>query len=515
MLYISSDQPTLVGIVYHFNDLSSYDTTFVLTPGGGTALEVNVTRLSGRETELTFGDETVMKGIELFAASDFSVIAASLNGRSCDAFLCYPEQSWTNHSIVMAYPQGQPTPSSPVFADPSQFAVVAGAHGATLQVTLRPDVTLRLKWSGTFTIDLQPGEVFFAQKDDHNGPLDLTGTEIVANNPIAVFGGCARTSVPDTGTDFRDFVAEQIPPPEYWRRDAVLIPFYPIAPESPLKEDEARIVSLVDSTQWTLDGIEQPPLMKGVPRIVSFSEPRVIVADKPILVAQFGHSGGVFWDQARKFPKLGDPSMVIVPAREQFDSAYTFESIPDTLFDDTAHFITVVIPTSGTSAFSLDGTKVLRTFTPIAGTDLSYVRIRVAPGSHTAWAAVPFGLTVYGFGPATSYAYVPGMRLRPTPSSVPYDPERQGGVRLWLSGANPVRGRAATIGVELDRPASVHLALYDVAGTELRTVLDRSALPAGVLTVDVDLHDLSPGMYYARLRTGTGVSLTEKLVIDR
>ena len=78
-------------------------------------------------------------------------------------------------------------------------------------------------------------------------------------------------------------------------------------------------------------------------------------------------------------------------------------------------------------------------------------------------------------------------------------------------GPNPTRG-AATFGFALAEDAEVSLALYDVRGRTVATVID-GALRAGAHTVDVS-ESLSPGVYMWRLVAGDRVE-TGRLTVVR
>jgi len=87
----------------------------------------------------------------------------------------------------------------------------------------------------------------------------------------------------------------------------------------------------------------------------------------------------------------------------------------------------------------------------------------------------------------------------------------------YLLSANP-NARIATIGFGLESAKPVRLAIYDVAGREVRRLVD-SDLPAGVHARDWDGRDASgrvvaAGVYFARLAAGDRV-LTQKLILTR
>jgi hypothetical protein len=68
---------------------------------------------------------------------------------------------------------------------------------------------------------------------------------------------------------------------------------------------------------------------------------------------------------------------------------------------------------------------------------------------------------------------------------------------------NPLRGET-TIPFTLPRPGHVRLAIHDMIGREVLSVLDRQ-LDAGDHQVTVSLGHLSPGTYFFRLLTAKGL----------
>lgn len=77
---------------------------------------------------------------------------------------------------------------------------------------------------------------------------------------------------------------------------------------------------------------------------------------------------------------------------------------------------------------------------------------------------------------------------------------------------NPASDQA-TLHFGIRQAGDIHLGLYDVSGRLVRAIADRHA--QGVVdNVDVDLSDLSAGVYFARLNAN-GASISRKIVIER
>jgi hypothetical protein len=90
------------------------------------------------------------------------------------------------------------------------------------------------------------------------------------------------------------------------------------------------------------------------------------------------------------------------------------------------------------------------------------------------------------------------------------------GFLLAQNRPNPVRG-ATTITFETPRAGSVEIAIYDLGGRRVATILDNKDLPAGPNAVTWAGEDergrrLSPGVYFYTLESG-GEKRTKKLLL--
>ena len=405
-LYLSAVEPTTVTIT----DNRSGATTTVSIPVANRSVEVDVTTLFGVDFELAVENLGISrKSLRIEADVDLTVYGVTTRLWSSDGFLALPDDVLTRRYIVLAYPNGmnrqvQPW-QQPDFDHPSEFAVVA-TEDNTL-VTIHPTANI----NGRPTLDpivvgLNRGEVFFAQAS-LDTLQDVTGTQVRSTKPIAVFAGNRRTSIPTDVGNFRDLLVEQMPPLDAWGTSVILTPVFSANDFSLGFDPVARIVAAADNTTWTRDGVPQPPLMGGVPiEIILDESPTVIEASSPILVAQYEHSNQE--SIANDFG-LGDPFMMIVPPYNQFDTNYSFQSVPHDLF--SLHFVNVVIPTTDIASLRIDDQPVSAPFLPVPGTPFSYAQVELGAGAHYAYADAPFGLYAYGFGEANSYGYPGGMLL--------------------------------------------------------------------------------------------------------
>ncbi len=84
------------------------------------------------------------------------------------------------------------------------------------------------------------------------------------------------------------------------------------------------------------------------------------------------------------------------------------------------------------------------------------------------------------------------------------------GLSLAQNYPNPFDA-VTTIEYSISSVGFVRLAVYDLAGREVKTLVEES-MPAGKHTVNVDLKDLCSGVYIYRLETG-GMSIQKKMIL--
>jgi hypothetical protein len=136
-------------------------------------------------------------------------------------------------------------------------------------------------------------------------------------------------------------------------------------------------------------------------------------------------------------------------------------------------------------------------------------------GSVNALAASPGMLYVggefrsIGGVPRTNLAAVTDPAL--TVSAAPWAPR---GPRASLAAPSPQPLRDhGSIAFDLPRPDRAELALFDVAGRRVRTLLEPTACAAGRHVARLDAEGLAPGVYLARLRTGSSGERSRRVVV--
>lgn len=401
-LYIASASPTTARLVYNRTGQEfTVDIAQANVP-----VEVDVRNVFGEGVEINGGEPLSRKTITVFANDPITLYGVNVRTMSADAFVALPVDVLTRRYIVLAYQNGVLRSQGFSSVDmPSQFCVIATEDGTLVRVV--PNAPINGRGTDAFTVGLNRGDVYFAQAQ-LDRQWDLSGTTVQSTKPVAVFSGTRRTAIPARIGIFRNHLIEQMPPLEVWGKEAIVTPHFTITPTS--REDAiVRVLAAYDGTEWSIDGVRQTPLMRSRPAEIPLTRAMRIVADRPILVAQYEHSVNTSDPDLGGFA-LGDPFMMIVPPPEQFDTAYAFQSVGHSEFHN--HFINVVVPIAGASTLRLDGAPIAAILTPIGGTRFGYFQFELTSGAHTIRADSAFGLFSYGFGPATAYGYTGGMRYR-------------------------------------------------------------------------------------------------------
>lgn len=272
---------------------------------------------------------------------------------------------------------------------------------------------------------------------------DMTGTIVLADRPIAVFGGSEAANAPNTNhcIDNEDYdPGEPDSPAKVCEEDGVTpcqgaedcslfitccadhleMQLFPVktwgkrylATKSMPRGNEAdswRIIAAEDGTRITTmpPQLSLPVLNQGEWVDFESTQDFEIVANKPIMVGQFL--------QAEQAPRpgyqpgdagVGDPAFLLAVPLEQLRTDYVF-LCPDKYVDD---YINIMAPVDAT--VDLDGARVGDgQFTTFGTGEFKVARLLVDDGVHAVTASAPVAVIVYGFDSYVSYGYPAGLNL--------------------------------------------------------------------------------------------------------
>ena len=242
--------------------------------------------------------------------------------------------------------------------------------------------------------------------------VDLTGTKIksVASSTgqckrIAVFAGAGKLDItcPSGTSGSADNYIQQVFPSTAWGQK------YFTAPTKGLPYNYFRILVKDPTTTVKLNGVVQTGLTNNFYYDLPLTnQPNLVESDKPVLVAQYITTTG---SCGNNNGGRGDPEMIYLSPVEQTIDKITLNSTSH--FAITEHYINIIMKTSATPTFRLDGVVPASPFIPYPqDATYSYNQIPVSAGSHTILADSGFNAIAYGYGSPESYGYNAGTNIR-------------------------------------------------------------------------------------------------------
>jgi len=369
---------------------------------------------------------------------------------SNDASILIPMQALGKHYYVWGWPTANPCgpPEGDLghldsIPDHTAITIVGAEDGTHVTVTATHPImasggdtgfTIAATPAGTpLTFTMNRYDVVNLESDQPTAGIleclgmldrdgDFTGSLVTADKKVAVFTALARGAgdggampPPPPGKSescCTDHLEEQLLPTVALGREYA-ISRSPVRSTDPSyrEPDLYRVLSSEDGVtvttslggafaSFTLDAGEFKPFYSDHGFTLS--------ATGPVTVGQVLVSAG-------RIPQggIGDPSLVIFPAAEQHRKDYVF-LVPATFRDN---YFVIAKPVTGT--FTVDnrplGEFANCTYAPIGavmGVSYEQVTCKIAEGQHTVGGSEPFGLTVYGYYNAGSYAFAGGSDLK-------------------------------------------------------------------------------------------------------
>ena len=359
------------------------------------------------------------RGINIIANEEISVIGVNKMLSTAGGYLGIPTDALgTEYYAVTHFADPLTSPNANGVA---QIGVVATADATTVTFALPPNPTnpteVLVKYDGNnykagdvFSVNLQKFETVQLQSN-----LDLTATHIYSNMPIGVFSGNMFAAVGSANTN--DHLVVQLPPVHSWGRNFVL-PFYPEKPDGYF----VRIISSEPDTVMSLDGIASVITIDKPTSIVEFALPGTVTSvttDKPIQIVQLTRS------QISGNP--GDPSMILIPAIEQYTVECVFQT-PESTRGPYTNYLILISPADKINGFRMTGTSGEITVSRqgwqnVQGTRplLMFRSIPITSGTHRIFhepTGPRFAAILYGYVDEESYALPLGFGLETLNSMV-------------------------------------------------------------------------------------------------
>ncbi|XP_033629956.1 sushi domain-containing protein 2-like [Asterias rubens] len=371
--------------------------------------------------ELTMTDtERSFKTIDIFATNEVSAYGLMYQDFSTDAFLGIPTNNLGMQYVVV----------TPTVTRPGHFAIIGTDTDSTqVQVTMQGPATFEGRPYSrgdilSFTLSYQ--EAVQIRSED-----DLTGSIIQADKPVAVFSGSECERNPGSACDT---LTEQLVPVKSWGQKHIYT--------ASLSTDSNQyyIVSYFPGTNVSIPGLEPLTFSAGDSWEGFLTGSGLVTSTKPILMMQ---------QLATINGNTVDPSLIQVPAVEQFGSRFGFTTPPYSGGDRSEgyfNFITIVVKRDARQTVSLNNAPVSVTngILPVdehdvPGTDYISITIQVPKGEGVYYVdsqSSPVSVIVYGYERAETYGYAAGLSLDSNEqhlSFTPYFLRELGGERFSIT----------------------------------------------------------------------------------
>jgi hypothetical protein len=356
------------------------------------------------------------------------------------ATLLLPVSSWETSYIAVSTSNitDRGTPGT----EPRTLQIVASENDTVVQmkptVGILPGADVAPAARGeSQTWTLSRGQVLqIAQRED------TSGSPIVTNKPVGVFGGAQCAFLPGR-VEFCDMTQQQIAPFSQWGREYALVPYEPridsLTGADPREMVPWSFVGAVDGTVLTYEPSRprDAPETLAAGQVVSFFTNELVVVKSQdsghpfhasVYMTGSQYNGGL----AGGGRTVGDPDFVNVVASDQFLDRYVF--FADYTYPETTLTVVRRKTSAGFEPVELACAGEITTFRPLGSsgeyefawvhltrgfTPQPFAKGTCGYGRHEARSDGPFSVTVWGMGRDASYGYAGGMGSRPVNDATP------------------------------------------------------------------------------------------------
>ena len=275
------------------------------------------------------------KGIYLTASSNkITVIGQNLDSYASDSFLALPTTELADTYVY--YGVSVPRTSVHSYLYDSSILIVGTENNTVLKLTTTQSVNVAVGNAVTYiTAGREYSFMINRLQTFYVGSLeDLSGTKLVTNKPVSVFSGHRCANVP-WNVRYCSHLIEQLPPTALWGE------VYYIVPLADKRSYSIKVLAAYNHTivnMYCNNTIESFTLNEGefFNKTSQTNEYCAVYSNKEVLVAQFSHGG----DEDNAY---GDPMMTLVPATNQYLSAFEFSTIRGSLLSGYNHYVNIIV----------------------------------------------------------------------------------------------------------------------------------------------------------------------------
>jgi hypothetical protein len=354
------------------------------------------------------------------------------NAYSNDASLLLPTNALGSQYRILGWGAGHPVKIPGFNILDRSYVTIVGTRANT-KVTVKPSWKIKgnppvapTPAGGDIQVTIGPFDVLNLETDDGSfgdDPktiADLSGSLVLADQPVAVYSGVESTGAPGVfdipkppGWDMMstcclDHLEEQIFPIES-------VGMHYVAVRSPVRStgnwhepDVIRFVGVAETANVTTS--LAPPfdhftIQPGEVKTTYAQEDAVINSDKPVMVGQL-----LISQDYVDGPALGDPALTIFVPVEQYRNDYLILT-PKSW---TQSWIVIAAPSGANITIDNNPTTTCITNPAgnVMGVNYESRRCTVTDGVHKLTGDKPFGIIAYGYGTAGSYALSGGAAVK-------------------------------------------------------------------------------------------------------
>ena len=356
------------------------------------------------------------KRLTVYGMNDNSFNAEGYVALPCYNFL---EQNYTYYAVTY------------IAAEYFSQVLIIGCENDT-ELTITPTQTIEipsdLAIGGNTSVNVTSGGSYTVTLDRLQtfvfySPLDLTGSKVVSNKPIAFFSGHDCADIPFQFWNC-NHLAEQLPPTVTWGRRFFVTSY--------LNKNAGEQYKLITSTTptkvvcycHTLDGRVLQTYRTTLNAAGSSDEFHIaqnmfcsVQASSPILLVQFAIGA------TREPSGYGGSFMMMIPPVEQYSNNYTFVTQSGfqnaiTVTVEEKFFNSENIVLNGSSLSSANWTEIYCSTQTVCG---YATRVFLSAGRNFIYhcnSTARLGTFVYGFTWNVGYGYPAGMQLDPLPGTI-------------------------------------------------------------------------------------------------
>ncbi len=370
-VYAVSDYPVKVIVALGTNNDKLGE---IIIPEGGGFGQLEKITPTGIYPETNESETVVNRGIRIYAEDGrtpfccYAICETGGTGAGSmrDATLLLPADVLGREYIVQTFPED---------GTATEFAIVAMENSTKITVVPAAQTFKNKKPGTTLSATLKKGQVYMVKSAGKSASItniDMSGSTICSDKPIAVFTGNVATKIPDKDAYSADHTFEQMLPISMWEPKSMQL--Y-VARAGGTKNNRVQITALYDNTDVkyvrpmgtgtiTLNRGESLP---DPIQLNDYNPNMVITASMPVVCYTYLGCGAD--NQITEIDEHGDvvsypwgnpANAMVVPwsAGAKAMSFYTSEIENHTEGAKQRHFVQVVVAKGDAGKITLDGTAV-------------------------------------------------------------------------------------------------------------------------------------------------------------